>query len=71
VQPIQKFKDHQAAATLIWKRLGGLAASVPPQPTQPAKPKAEHHAKGGAQAPIAAPAKIKASRKGPRCKERA
>src|SRR5450755_1317262 len=63
VQPIQKFKDHQAAATRIWKRLGGLAGSVPPQPAQPAKPKAEYHAKGGAPGPIAAPVKSKVSRK--------
>jgi hypothetical protein len=62
VQPIQKFKDHQAAATRIWKRLGGLAASVPPQPAQPAKPKAEH-ANGGPQGPIAAPGKSKAAHK--------
>jgi Protein of unknown function (DUF3489) len=60
VQPIQKFKDHQVAATRIWKRLEGLAASAPPQPAQPAKPKSAHHAKGGAQAPTAAPAKRKA-----------
>src|SRR5450755_4138166 len=63
VPPIQKFKDHQAAATRIWKRLGGLAGSVPPQPAQPAKPKAEHHTKGGAPGPIAAPVKSKVSRK--------
>jgi hypothetical protein len=63
VPPIQKFKDHQAAATRIWKRLGGLAGSVPPQPTQLAKLKSEHRAKGGAQAPTAAPAKSKALRK--------
>jgi hypothetical protein len=63
VPPIQKFKDHQAAATRIWKRLGGLAPSAPPQPAQPAKPKAAHHAKGGAQAPIAAPGKGKAPHK--------
>jgi hypothetical protein len=63
VPPIQKFKDHQAAATRIWKRLEGLAASAPPQPAQPAAPKTEHHANGGAQAPVAAPAKSKASLK--------
>src|SRR5450631_1992512 len=63
VPPIQKFKDHQAAATRIWKRLGGLAGSVPPQPTQPAKLKSEYHAKGGAPGPIAAPVKSKVSRK--------
>jgi len=63
VQPIQKFKDNQAAATRIWKRLGGLAGSVPPQPAQPTKPKAEHHTKGGAPGPIAAPVKSKVSRK--------
>jgi hypothetical protein len=63
VPPIQKFKDHQAAATRIWKRLDGLAASAPPQPAQPAKPKAEHHANGGPLAPIAVPGKSKASHK--------
>jgi hypothetical protein len=60
VRPIHKFKDHRAAAIRIWKRLGGLAASAPRQPAQPAKPKAAHHAQGGAQAPTAAPAKGKA-----------
>jgi hypothetical protein len=39
VPPIQKFKDHHVAATRIWKRLGGLAASAPSQPAQPAKPR--------------------------------
>jgi hypothetical protein len=63
VPPIQKFKDHRAAAIRIWKRLGGLAASAPPQPAQPTKPKAEHHTKGGAPGPIAAPVKSKVSRK--------
>jgi hypothetical protein len=69
VQPIQKFKAHQAAATRIWKHLGGLAASAPAQPTQPAKPKAEHRAKGGAPGPIAAPVKSKVSRKAPAVKK--
>jgi hypothetical protein len=62
-KPVRKFKDHMAAATRIWKRIQGLAAPAPPPPAQPAKPKAEHHAKGGARVAQGAPAKGKASRK--------
>jgi hypothetical protein len=62
VQPIRKFKDHQAAASRIWERIQGLAAPVPPQPA-PAKPKAERPAKGGARVAPGAPAKRKAAHK--------
>jgi hypothetical protein len=63
VQPIRKFQDHKTAATRIWERIQGLAAPVPPQPAPSAKPKAERHAKGGAQSAHNAPAKGKAAHK--------
>jgi hypothetical protein len=63
VQPIRKFKNRRTAATRIWERIQGFAAPIPPQPAPPAKPKAERHAKGGAQSAQGAPAKGKAAHK--------
>jgi len=63
VQPIQKFKNHKAAASRIWERIQGLGAPAHPQPEQAAKQKAERKAKGGAQAAKGAPAKGKAAKK--------
>lgn len=61
VQPIKKFKNHNAAATRIWERIQGLGA--PEQPEQPERRKAERKAKAGAQAAKGAPAKAKTTKK--------
>ena len=62
VTPVKKFKDRTTAATRIWKRIQNLGESVKPNPPQPAKPKAERKAKGGAQSAKGAPAKGKATK---------
>jgi len=46
VQPIKRFKSHNAPATRIWARIQGLGAS---------EPKAERKAKGGARVAKGAP----------------
>ena len=63
VKPVKGFKSSNAAATRIWERIQGLGTPEP-QPEQPAKPKTERKAKGGAKAPKGAPAKGKATKKG-------
>jgi hypothetical protein len=58
VTPVKRFKNSNAAANRIWERIQNLGAPEQPQPEQPAKPKAERKAKGGART-----AKGKAARK--------
>jgi Protein of unknown function (DUF3489) len=55
VKPVKSFKNAKAAAGKIWERIQSLG--------EPAKPKAERKAKGGAQAATGAPAKAKATKK--------
>jgi Protein of unknown function (DUF3489) len=62
VKPVKGFKNGAAAASRIWERIQGLGEAVQPE-EQPAKPKAERKAKGGAQAPKGASAKGKATKK--------
>ncbi len=62
VEPVNGFKSAKAAANRIWERIQGLGEPAQPE-TNPAKPKAERKAKGGAQAAKGAPAKPKATKK--------
>ena len=55
VKPVKSFKSAKVAAGRIWEHIQSLG--------EPAKPKAERKAKGGAQAAKGAPAKAKATRK--------
>jgi hypothetical protein len=55
VKPVKSFKSAKAAAGKIWERIQGLG--------EPAKPKAERKAKGGAQAAKGAPTKGKATKR--------
>jgi len=55
VKPVESFKNAKAAAAKVWERIQGLG--------EPAKPKAEPKAKGGAKSAKGAPAKGKASKK--------
>src|SRR5690242_19398090 len=54
-KPVDSFKNAKAAAGKIWERIQGLG--------EPAKPKAEPKAKGGAKSAKGAPAKAKSSKK--------
>src|SRR3984885_15318028 len=62
VTPVKKFKDRTTAATRIWKSIQDLDEAAEPE-AQPAKPKAERKAKGGAQAAKGTPATAKATKK--------
>jgi hypothetical protein len=62
VTPVKRFKNSNAAASRIWERIQGLGEAAKPG-ADPAKPKAERKAKGGAQSAKGAPAKAKATRK--------
>jgi hypothetical protein len=62
VTPAKKLKDSKTAASRIWERIQGLGAPEP-QTEQPAKPKAERKAKGGAKVAKGEPAKGKATKK--------
>jgi len=55
IEPVKRFKSSNAAAGRMWERIQGLR--------EPAKPKEERKAKGGAPAAKGAPAKAKASKK--------
>ena len=55
VEPVKGFKNAKSAASRIWERIQSLA--------EPAKPKADKIAKGGARAAKGAPAKGKATKK--------
>ena len=62
VEPVKKFKNAKIAASRIWERIQGLAAAAKPE-AEPAKPKEERKAKGGAPAAKGAPAKAKTTKK--------
>ena len=62
VEPVKKFKNAKIAASRIWERIQSLGEAAKPA-AEPAKPKEERKAKGGAQAGKGAPAKAKASKK--------
>ena len=62
VTPEKTFKSAKTAASRIWERIQGLAAAAKPE-AEPAKPKEERKANGGAQAAKGAPAKAKATKK--------
>ena len=63
VAPVQRFKDRNAAVGRIWKRIQDLDAPQQPQAEQPATPKAERKAKGGAQSAKGAPTQGKSTKK--------
>ena len=63
VVPVQKFKSPKTAISRIWERIQRLGESAKPQAEQPANPKAQRKAKGGAQGAKRAPAKRKATKK--------
>jgi Protein of unknown function (DUF3489) len=58
VEPVTTFKTAKAGATKIWGSIQGLGEAA-----EPAKPKADKKAKGGAKAAKGAPAKDKATKK--------
>ena len=62
VEPVKRFKSSNAAAGRMWERIQGLGEVAKPK-EEPAEPKADKKAKGGAQAAKGAPAKAKASKK--------
>jgi hypothetical protein len=62
VEPVKRFKTSNAAASRIWERIQGLGKAAKPE-AEPAKPKADKKAKGGAQSAKGAPAKGKATKK--------
>jgi len=49
VEPVRGFKNAKTAASRIWERIQGLAEAAKPE-AEPAKPKPDKNAKGGAQA---------------------
>ena len=63
VEPVKKFKNSQAAASRIWKRIQTLGAPEQPQPKQPLKAKPERKAKGGARAAKGTSSKGKLAKK--------
>jgi hypothetical protein len=62
VEPVKKFKNARIAASRIWERIQSLGEAAKPA-AEPAKPKEERKAKGGAPAAKGAPAKAKAAKK--------
>jgi hypothetical protein len=62
VEPVKKFKNARIAASRIWERIQSLGEAAKPA-AEPAKPKADKNAKGGAQAAKGASAKGKAGKK--------
>jgi len=62
VKPVKSFKTAKVAASRIWESIQGLGEAATPQ-AQPAKPKSDKKAKGGAQTAKGAPAKAKATKK--------
>ena len=62
VEPVKRFKSGNSAASRIWERIQSLAVAAKPE-SEPAKPKDERKAKGGAQVAKGALAKAKASKK--------
>jgi hypothetical protein len=63
-EPVKKFRTAAAGAAKIWKNIQGLGEAAKAV-ADPAKPKANKKAKGGAPAAQGAPAKGKASRRRP------
>src|ERR1700693_1513519 len=61
VKPVKGFKTAKAGASKIWESIQGLGKAAEPA-AQPAKPKADKKAKGGAKAAKGAPAKGKATK---------
>jgi hypothetical protein len=62
VTPVKGVKNTKGAVSRIWARIQGLGEAATPE-AEPAKPKANRKAKGGARAAKGAPAKGKASKK--------
>ena len=62
VEPMKKFKNAKIAASRIWERIQSLGEAAKPA-AEPAKPKAERKAKGGAPAAKGVPAKAKPTKK--------
>ena len=62
VKPVQSFKSSKAAANRIWERIQGLGEAAKPE-ADPAKPKADKKAKGGARAEKGASPKAKPTKK--------
>jgi hypothetical protein len=62
VEPVKRFKSSTAAAGRMWERIQGLAVAAKPE-AEPAKPKEERKAKGGAPGTKGTPAKAKVSKK--------
>jgi hypothetical protein len=62
VEPVKHFKSGNSAASRIWQRIQGLAVAAKPE-AEPAKPKEERKAKGGAPAAKGGPAKARPSKK--------
>jgi hypothetical protein len=61
-EPVKRFKNSNAAAGRIWKRIQGLGEAAKPE-AEPAKPKADKKAKRGAQSAKGSPAKDKGTMK--------
>jgi hypothetical protein len=59
---VKRFKTSKAAAGRIWDRIQSLSMAARPE-AEPAKPKADKKAKGGAQSAKGAPAKAKMNQK--------
>ena len=62
VKPVKGFKTAKAGASKIWESVRGLGKAAEPAP-EPAKPKADKKAKGGAKAAKGAPVKGKPTKK--------
>jgi hypothetical protein len=62
VTPVRGVKNTRGAVSRIWARIQGLGEAATPA-AEPAKPKANRKAKGGAQSAKGAPAKGTASKK--------
>ena len=62
VEPVKGFKSAKTAAGRIWERIQRLGEDAQPE-AEPAKPKANKKAKGGARSAKGAPAKTKATKK--------
>ena len=62
VESVKGFKSAKTAASRIWQRIQRLGEAAQPE-AEPAKPKANKKAKGGARSAKGAPAKAKATKK--------
>jgi hypothetical protein len=68
VEPVKRFKTSKSAASRIWERIQSFSVAAKPE-AEPAKPKADKKAKGGAQVAKAAPAKAKTNQKATAAKD--